>query len=301
MTKRDNEVSIKVVYENVPFDQEITGDTLKIKQVISNLVTNAVKFTHKGSIIVDIQWVDLETPGEILLSITVVDRGIGIPESSMDELFKPYTQMSNNNLGQGTGIGLTISRSLAVALGGGLTCRSKEDKGSEFIFKFVVVGRFCEANREDVTSRPKPPDNRPHLALSSSQHSTKPELVALVIDDNNVNLKVLGRILMKMGVTSHTTESGREAISMCGRRVYDVIFIDKYMPGYDGLVTTKKIRREGLNTDTVIFFCTADVPPGSTQECIMSGGTDCIPKPVTTREIQTYMSKYRVGVKPIQT
>ena len=289
MVKRDNGVSLQVVYENVPFNSEVTGDTLKIKQVISNLVTNAVKFTHKGSITVYVQWVDHETWGKIMVSVTVVDTGIGIPKNSTNELFKPYTQMSNNNLGQGTGIGLTISRSLAVALGGGLSCRSEENKGSEFTFKFVVAGRFYEVDRVDVTSRKSESPPQRDLTLCTNP------ILALVVDDNRVNIQVLQRLLSKLGVTCHTTDSGRDAISMCGQTVYDVVFIDKYMPECDGMATTKILRRQGLNTDTVIIFCTADVSFDSTRECLMSGGTDCLPKPVTSREVFQCMSKHGVN------
>lgn len=288
MTQRDNGVSMRIVYDNVPFDAEVVGDTLKIQQVISNLVTNAVKFTHEGSIKVYVRWVNLESPGRILVSITVVDTGIGIPESSKTDLFKPYTQMSNNNLGQGTGIGLTISRSLAVALGGGLTCTSKEKQGCTFFFKFVVVGHFSEVEREDVTHRER---------LTERKHEpgqTPQSLLALVVDDNKVNIQVLERILSKKGVTCHTTQSGREAVSMCERCVYDVIFLDKFMPSYDGLSTSRDIRNKGLNTATVIFFCTADVSRKSTRECIASGGTDCIPKPVTSALISAFMSRHCV-------
>lgn len=291
MAQRNNGTTFKVVYQNVPVDADVLGDILKIQQVISNLVTNAIKFTNSGSITLYVKWGDRNSnssPGSILVSISVVDSGIGIPENCMETLFKPYTQMSNNNLGEGTGIGLTISRSLAVAMGGGLTCKSKENVGSEFLFRFIVVGQFYEADWTEVNQK------------SSTQHSLASieiptsELMALVVDDNKVNTLVLERILMKMGIQCHTTHSGKEAVSMCEEEIYDVIFMDKFMPGYDGILTTREIRRVGLNVDAVIFFCTADVSAESREQCLLAGGTDCISKPISFAEISNFMSKHGV-------
>lgn len=300
MCQRNNGTTMSVVYENVPVDAEVLGDTLKIQQVISNLVTNSVKFTNHGSVTMYVSWRDRDapqSPGSILVSISVVDTGIGIPENSMDELFKPYTQMSNNNLGLGTGIGLTIARSLAVAMGGSLACKSEEKVGSEFIFKFIVIGKFYEVDREEFkTTFFEFQSTSIRSAQSSVQSSvtSQTQALALVVDDNDVNIKVLQRILAKLGVLCHTTFSGREAISMCANRAYDVIFMDKFMPGIDGIVSTREIRREGLNTDTVVFFCTADVSAGSRSECTLAGGTELIPKPVTSANILHLLSKHRV-------
>ena len=306
MGQRNNGTTMSVVYENVPVDAEVLGDTLKIRQVISNLVTNSVKFTNRGSVTIYISWGNRdapETPRSILVSISVVDTGIGIPENSMEKLFKPYTQMSNNNLGQGTGIGLTISRSLAVAMGGSLTCKSKEKKGSEFTFKFIVIGSFYEADRRVFNSaffERQPTSIRSEASERSSVYSDvflpsyQTEIMALIVDDNDVNIMVMQRILSKLGVACHTTFSGKEAISMCANRAYDVIFMDKFMPGMDGIVSTREIRREGLNTDTVVFFCTADVSAESRSECTLAGGTEVIPKPVTSANIVNMMSKHHV-------
>ena len=300
MSNCNTETTMNVVYENVPTDAEVLGDTLKIQQVISNLVTNAVKFTNKGSVSVRICWGDrnsAETPGSIVVSIHVIDTGIGIPENSMQMLFKPYTQMSNNNLGQGTGIGLTISRSLAVAMGGSLTCKSKEAEGSEFIFRFIVVGRFCESEKETVIhfSPPLAKHDRGRITSNpSNSEASASQVLALVVDDNDVNIQVMQRILYKLGVQSHTTHRGEQAIAMCKRHEYDVIFMDKFMPGMDGIVSTREIRRGGLNAETIIFFCTADVSSECRTECRLAGGTECLPKPVTSAEVRDLMTKHGV-------
>lgn len=212
MSRKNNGTKFKVVYENVPVDAEVLGDTLKIQQVICNLITNSIKFTNEGSITVYVKWHDRSSdtsPGSIIVSISVIDTGIGIPEKCIEQLFQPYTQMSNNNLGQGTGIGLTISKSLAVAMGGSLTCKSKENFGSEFIFRFIVVGQFYEAERAEVTKQTSNPNS-----LSSIDIPTT-ELMALVVDDNNVNTQVLGRILQKLGIKCDITHSGKQSVTMC--------------------------------------------------------------------------------------
>lgn len=313
--QRNNGTTFKVVHENVPMDANVLGDKLKIQQVISNLVTNAIKFTNQGSITVNVAWEDRNSPtspGSILVRVSVIDTGIGIPENCMDELFKPYTQMSNNNLGQGTGIGLTISRSLAVAMGGSLTCTSKEDVGSEFMFKFIVVGEFYQAHRAEATST-----SRTKFAFRSSERSFEMSsersaqrsaersaerfaersglsTLALIVDDNNINTQLLQRILEKLEVQCQVTHSGKEALYMCKSTVYDVIFMDKFMPGQDGILTTRAIRRESLNVDSVILFCTADVSAGSREECMLAGGTDCIAKPITFETVSNCMLKHDV-------
>lgn len=300
MCQHKNSTTMKVVYVNLPGDAEVLGDLLKVQQVISNLVTNAAKFTDGGSITMYVTWSDRNSPnspGGILVSISVVDTGIGIPANSMEKLFKPYTQMSNNNLGQGTGIGLTISRSLAVAMGGGLACRSEEKVGSEFTFTFMVVGKFYEEADEvgmfanDKVSKTTTTYRKPSPPKSENNQSLK----ALVVDDNDVNIRVLERILARRGIDCQTTNNGKDAISMCARHAYDVIFIDKFMPELDGMVSTREIRRVGLNTDTVIFFCTADVSHESERECVLAGGTDCISKPLTSADISNLLSKHGVG------
>lgn len=299
ISRRNHETTFKVVYENVPMDAKVLGDTLKIKQVISNLVTNAVKFTNQGSITVSVAWEYSSTsPGSILVSISVIDTGIGIPEECMGELFKPYTQMSNNNLGQGTGIGLTISRSLAVAMRGSLTCKSEENVGTAFIFKFIVVGDFYEAESSETvgTSAERSAEKSERSAKRcenserSTQRSTERSL-ALIVDDNNINTQLLQWILEKLEVQCHVTHSGKEALSMCNTTVYDVIFMDKYMPEQGGILTTRAVRRKSLNVDSVIVFCTADVSTESMEECILAGGTDCIAKPITFETVTTCMLK----------
>lgn len=117
MCRRDNGTTITIVYENIPLDIDVLGDSLKITQVISNLTTNAAKFTNGGSVRVDVRWEkkvvgNNVVPDTISVFLRVSDTGIGIPEASIKQLFKPFAQMTNNVTGQGTGIGLAISRSL---------------------------------------------------------------------------------------------------------------------------------------------------------------------------------------------
>ncbi|CAM9401134.1 unnamed protein product [Ectocarpus sp. 12 AP-2014] len=152
MCRRDNGTTLTIVYENIPLDADVVGDALKITQVISNLVTNAAKFTDGGSVRVSVRWEKrhASSPDAVAVCLRVIDTGIGIPARSMEQLFKPFVQMSNNKSGKGTGIGLTISRSLAVAMGGNLTCTSRENEGSEFTFEFVVGGSFVEQEESVV-------------------------------------------------------------------------------------------------------------------------------------------------------
>ncbi|CAM9445312.1 unnamed protein product, partial [Ectocarpus sp. 12 AP-2014] len=271
MCRRDNGTTLTIVYENIPLDADVVGDALKITQVISNLVTNAAKFTDGGSVRVSVRWEKrhASSPDAVAVCLRVIDTGIGIPARSMEQLFKPFVQMSNNKSGKGTGIGLTISRSLAVAMGGNLTCTSRENEGSEFTFEFVVGGSFVE-QEESVTVR---------LAAGS-------KVTALIVDDNDVNVRVLERMLERLAITCETAQNGLQAISACEKQKYDIIFMDKYMNGLDGVESTRRIRREGRNTGTLLFFASADVSPESRRECASAGGTDFVPKPATCAEIE---------------
>lgn len=300
MCRRNNDTTIMIVYENVPLDAKITGDALKITQVVSNLVTNAVKFTTGGSIRVDVRWESKvsrgnEPPGQIIVFLRVTDTGIGIPEKSMQQLFKPFVQMTNNNSGQGTGIGLTISRSLAVAMGGNLTCTSRENEGSEFVFEFVVLGRFIHVAESVVI------DDRSRQVckvdgLSVVQTDAGVKISGLVVDDNVVNVRVLERMLERLSITCETTKDGHQAVAKCRHHTYDVIFMDKFMGGMDGLESTRRIRTEGRNVNTPLFFVTADVSEESRQECSAAGGTGFLSKPITCVGLQNILLVH--GVLP---
>lgn len=298
MCRRDNGTRMTIAYDNVPLDFDVLGDGLKISQVISNLVTNAVKFTNGGSIRVDVRWEkkvrkNSNVEDAIVVFLRVNDTGIGIPEKSMEKLFKPFAQMTNNNLGQGTGIGLTISRALAVAMGGNLTCSSEENVGSEFMFEFVVVGSFVEevesvviGDRLRDTSRSEPPPTVDSIS--------KFRITALIVDDNVVNVKVLKRMLERLSIRCETAEGGHEAISICKSHKFDLIFMDKYMVGLDGIECTRRIRREGRNAETPVFFVSADVSQESKEECMLAGGTAFMSKPVTCAGIEKILSAHGV-------
>ena len=301
MCRRDNGTSITIVYENIPLDINVLGDSLKITQVVSNLITNAAKFTNGGSVRVDVRWEkkvggNHAAPDTISVFLRVSDTGVGIPEASMKQLFQPFVQMTNNVSGQGTGIGLTISRSLAVAMGGGLTCTSQENEGSEFIFEFVVVGSFIEeAESLVIVDRPRQNldvDCRPGLHLTPNSQNS--QITALIVDDNVVNIRVLERMLTRLLIKCETTQSGRQAVAICKNHKYDIIFMDKFMQGVDGIETTRQIRSDGSNAETLLFFVSADVSPESREECKLAGGTDFLSKPVTCTGIEKILSAHGV-------
>ena len=211
------------------------GDPLRLRQIVLNLLGNAVKFTAAGSVTLTVQ----ADPGGIVLS--VIDTGIGIPEDKIDSLFQPYNQVRSDIARSygGTGLGLSITKNLVGLMGGSLEVTSEVGRGSRFAVNLNLPcdsSSLCKASNRSVASRVR--WQKPDLAAAAAQGA-----VVLCAEDNAINREVLGRVLDRLGFSYEMVGDGYAALALLDPRRHCVILTDAQMPGLDGWQLTQAVRR----------------------------------------------------------
>jgi len=278
-----NKKKIKIktlVEENVP--KSIILDSARIKQVLANLIDNAIKYSEKGEI--EIKLICLTITGEnVELQFSVKDTGIGISKNSIHHLFQPFTQLDPSSTRKygGTGLGLIISKHIVEMMKGNIRVESEPGKGSNFIF--TVIGKKDKENPE-IGFEKKP------LNYNLGKEIL---LDILLVEDNLINQKVTVRLLKKFGYNIDVAANGIEALEAVKKKQYNIIFMDIQMPEMDGIEATKKILKmfpEKLCPK--IIAMTAAVMKGDKEKCLNAGMVDYIPKPVLPEAIQTAIEKW---------
>lgn len=282
---RTVEHNISLIFEvedSVP--QIILGDEMRIKQVLTNLVGNALKFTKDDGGIVVRLWTNIagteRTPQERLrLYCSVTDSGIGIPEDKLKRLFTPFTQADSSTTRRygGTGLGLSISRRLCELMGGSLQVRSREGIGTLLFFD-ISVGRCAqvETSTAPMTSKAR-----------ASYHGK-----VLLAEDNPVNQKVTTQLLSKRGVSVVVAENGKEAIQLLHNDgPFDLILMDCQMPEMDGFEATSAIRHCTQSFSKIpIVALTANAMSGDKAHCLNAGMNDYLSKPIIFTELERVLS-----------
>lgn len=219
----------------------ILTDPLRLQQILFNLISNAVKFTDQGRIDLTAEW----DAGEGRLNVTVRDTGCGIPAERLASVFDSFEQADAGTTRRygGTGLGLAISRRLAELMGGSLTAASREGEGSAFVLSLPV--RVIDASNP----RPKRPEADGQVLSGRS---------VLVVDDHEVNRRIVGLLLEPHGLRLTFAANGQEAVEMARDARFDVVLMDMQMPVMDGLEATRVIRAEGANTGTPVIALTAN-------------------------------------------
>ncbi|MCD8351044.1 MAG: ATP-binding protein [Planctomycetaceae bacterium] len=263
------------------------GDDIRLRQVLLNIIGNAIKFTQRGNVhvraSVDGEW----------LCFAISDTGIGIREEEMEYLFQPFKQLDSkkNRAIKGTGLGLSISHNLLELMGGTVTVQSEHGVGSTFTVRVPLVSGDSGkvAARQDVVQVRFSPDSR-----------------VLVVDDSRINLDVAAGILGIFGIHCEKAGSGREAIQRLeDGEQFDIIFMDHMMPDMDGVETTRAIRSMPDMKDQVIIALTANAVIGTRQLFIEAGMNDFLSKPIVKSALQSMLSKWmppskRSGVTRVQ-
>lgn len=267
-----NAVSLHAeVTPDVP--RQITGDPLRIRQIIANLVSNAVKFTEHGSVTVRVGG-EFTQPGEFTLRITVQDSGTGIPADKLLSIFDKFTQADGSVSRRfgGTGLGLAITRSLAELHGGDVQVQSELGRGSTF-----TVNLKCQA---DVTAdAPQTVDVVEHVSSAAGAPGGPARI--LVVEDNQVNQKVVTAVLRKRGFSIELANDGQEALNkLVASAAFDLILMDVQMPVLDGLEATRLIRKEQRWNRLPIIAMTAHAMNGDKERCLEAGMNGYISKPV---------------------
>jgi signal transduction histidine kinase/ActR/RegA family two-component response regulator len=268
------------VGDNVP--KAVCSDPGRVRQVLLNLVSNAVKFTEGGEVSVTLSY---ERKGRPWIIATVRDTGIGMSAEVQGQLFRPFTQADASTTRRfgGTGLGLAISHRLASLLGGTLAVESAPGVGSTFTLRVPVT---LVRGREE-TPPPGPVSLMPR----------GPTLRVLVAEDNAVNQKVIALMLQRLGHRVDTVANGAEAIAAVERAPYDVVLMDVQMPEVDGIAATRAIRAMPSQRTTPVVALTANVFAEDRARCTEAGMTDFLPKPVRRDELVTLLARV-VGERP---
>ncbi|MFP4384259.1 MAG: ATP-binding protein [Spirochaetia bacterium] len=244
----------------------IKGDPGRIRQILLNFTSNAVKFTHQGEVIISAEYRSRD--GEIdSIRFAVRDTGIGIENELLEHIWAPFSQgdSSRGKQYKGTGLGLTISRKLAEIMGGTTGVVSRMGKGSEFWFEIGLDG-VSEDTVEMKSEMPMKPEEKRSLKI-------------LVAEDNSVNQLVIKGLLKKLGHWTEIVDSGMGAVNKLMESDYDLIFLDLFMPGIDGFETARRIREAGIKIP--IIALTADIQKGIQDRCALSGMDGYLSKPIS--------------------
>nr|WP_316629056.1 ATP-binding protein [uncultured Brevundimonas sp.] len=289
----------------------VKGDVIRIRQVLNNLLSNAMKFTETGAITLRVQaWP--EEPASYALTFEIADTGPGMTQDQLARLFTPFDQTAEGVTARygGSGLGLAISRNLTDLMGGRLTVRSTPGQGSRFTVSLVLPRgeaiappvETVDESRLEIARALRPavaapePVPEPAPVIMAPQPEAEPEpqaepepdddadqpLRLLVVDDHDINRRAIQLILQPLGCEITTAADGLIALQRCEETVFDVIFMDVRMPELDGRETTRRLRAgQGPNALTPVVAVTADTAPEDVAACQAAGMAYFVSKPLT--------------------
>lgn len=273
----------------------LTGDPIRLNQIITNLVSNALKFTENGKVTIEIKLVEAGE-SKCRLRFRISDTGIGIPEDKLKTIFDSFEQADNNKRRQeGTGLGLTIVKQLVELQGGNISVKSKLNEGSEFVFElsFMIAGDQHHVKEKETA-----------LVIEQRDYSS---IHILIVEDNKVNQLLVKNMLKKFGFSKFDcAENGRSALEILRRQNYHLILMDIQMPEMDGYEITREIRKNfpAPVCDIPIIALTADASEKEKMRAREAGMNDYVVKPYAPEELYGTMSRYlgiemREAVSPI--
>jgi len=247
------------------------GDSMRLGQVLLNLVNNAVKFTEQGQVKLTVEVIE-QTDSDIELGFSVTDTGIGMTAEQQANLFQAFTQADTSitrNYG-GTGLGLAICKQLVELMGGEIGVESTPGKGSRFHFRI----RFALGSADEV-------------AVIQAEKQLTPDVIQslhgvrlLLVEDNEINQQVAEGLLARAGISLQTVHNGKQAIEAVRADAFDGVLMDMQMPVMDGLEATRLIRADENFRDLPIIAMTANAMPGDRERCLQAGMNDHIAKPI---------------------
>lgn len=279
-----------IIDKNIP--EKLIGDEIRIKQIITNLLTNAVKYTESGSVVFELKMID-KTSDTMNLEVSVRDTGIGIKKEEMDRLFEPFDRLDlkKTRTIEGTGLGLAITRKMLAQMGSELNVESVYGSGSTFFF--TLTQKIADDKPIGAISMDDLIHNNPQI-IKNKTIFTAPGMSILIVDDTPMNLQVVAGLLKRTRVHIDTATSGRECLEKLDTNHYDMIFLDYRMPQMNGIETLLEIKKmyPDLYEKTPIISLTASVLSGDKEKMLESGFTDYLSKPVNSDELESVMIKH---------
>ena len=294
---RIGEKNIELLYDIDPdLPKMLHGDGLRVRQIIINMMNNAIKFTESGYVKLSM-YVEEKTDADIVLSVRIRDTGSGIREEDQKKLFQSFSQVDShrNHSKEGTGLGLAICRQLVEMMGGEIGVNSTYGEGSEFYFTI----RQKIAEEVPVAEH----TDRKEKETYDSLNFKAPEAKLLLVDDNKMNLKVAIGLLAPLQMQIDTAENGKQALEMLEAKAYDLVFMDHMMPIMDGVEATRRIREkeEATGAHQTIIALTADAMSGAKEEFMAAGMDDFVAKPIEIKDICSKLRKYLPQEKIVTT
>ena len=261
----------------------VMADPMRLRQILANLVNNAIKFTEQGEVVVHASTLRFE--GHIArVRLAVRDTGIGIPAERLNAIFDAFTQADSSTTRQygGTGLGLTICKRLTELMGGQIDVQSEVDKGSEFWVELPLP--VAQPASQSVESA-QPHDGNGDLPVG---------IRVLLVEDNEVNRKVAVRMLERLGCAVDVAGDGTTAVQKVAVNDYDVVFMDVHMPRMDGYEATRIIRQQedGSGQHQVIIAVTADALAGDRERCLQAGMDDYLAKPFKESDLRATLLRW---------
>ncbi|MHA7819880.1 MAG: ATP-binding protein [Erythrobacter sp.] len=277
------EKAIKLAYDTSPdVPRHVVLDALRLRQILSNLLANAVRFTDEGGVSVSLRCVEGK------LRFAVCDTGTGIAASMLDQIFDPFTQERNHPTSSrgGTGLGLAISRQLAELMGGTLTVRSEPGEGSVFSLTLPLIGAAA------------PPQSKDDSSSAISATLQKRGARVLLAEDYDINRELITEMTRQLGIEIECAEDGVEAVAMvrhaqdCGQP-YALVLMDLQMPRLDGLEATRDLRQAGIGEDQLpIIALTANAFADDIENCLAAGMQAHLAKPLSIDRLDQALNKW---------
>ena len=297
----DKGLSLKITFDS-EMPKCLYGDEIRIKQIITNLLTNAVKYTEKGNIFFRIGYERIpDDPDDVLINVSVEDTGIGIREEDISRLFSEFERLEldrNRNV-EGTGLGMNIVKKLLEMMGSSLHVKSVYGSGSTFGFslkqrvvKWEPLGDYETAYRRLISER-----------VHYKEILTAPDATVLVVDDNPMNLLVFKSLLKKTLIGIDSANSGAEGLTLAYDKKYDMIFLDHMMPEKDGIETLHELKAQAKNPNlhTPTVCLTANAVSGAREGYLAEGFDDYLTKPIDSTKLEKMLVHYLPAEKVIMT
>jgi CheY-like chemotaxis protein len=258
------------------------GDPVRLNQILTNLISNGIKFTKKGFIDLSIQKIS-ESESHLVIEFSITDSGIGIPQDKFDLIFESFEQASKDTTRKfgGTGLGLTITKRLLELQGSFIQLESTLGEGSKFFFQLSF--------KKDTSNPGKHTDT-----IEKSKENSLKGIKVLIVEDNNVNQLIASKFLEKWGAVVSIAENGIEGVEMVNNNHYDIVLMDLQMPEMDGFEATRNIRntKGSYYLDLPILALTAAAMVEVREQVMEAGMNDYISKPFNPNELFSKINRH---------